>query len=51
MDANRDRHPHGGVASAGYRWYETRRIDVAFPFNGATGIDKVQFLVQTEAHF
>jgi hypothetical protein len=26
-------------------------VDIAFPFNGATGIDKVQFLVQTEAHF
>jgi hypothetical protein len=26
-------------------------IDIAFPFNGATGINKVQFLVQTQAHF
>ena len=26
MDANRDRHPHGGVASAGYRWYAGAQV-------------------------
>jgi hypothetical protein len=26
-------------------------IDIAFPFNGAAGINRVQFLVQTQAHF